>query len=634
MTYQEAYKKSIEQPDEFWLKEAQNIDWFKVPTSTLINKIDGTTSWFSDGETNLSYLCIDQHIKNGHGEETAIIYDSAVRNKKVKFTYNDVLNKVSQLAGGLKSLGISKGDTVIIYMPMIPEAIFSMLACARIGAIHSVVFGGFAPKELAIRIDDAQPKAIISATAGIEVNKIIPYQPMLESAIEKSNFKPEHIIIYNRKLERNETLKNEYIDFEALIEKSSPVEPLSLKSTDPSYILYTSGTTGTPKGVVRDTGGYAVALHYSMKNIYGVKPGDVFWAASDVGWVVGHSYIVYAPMIYRATTVIYEGKPIRTPDAGAFWRVISDYKVSVMFTAPTAFRAIRKEDPFGDLLKKHDISSLRYQFLAGERCDESTLEWSKKMLDIPIIDHWWQTETGWPIVANFMGLERQNIKPGSAGKAVPGYALEVLNEEGNPLEVDEEGYVCIKLPMPPGFATTLWKNNERFITSYFSKFKGYYFSGDGGYIDADDNIFITGRIDDIINVAGHRLSTASMEEVIAAHPSVAECAVIGRKDKLKGEVPLALVVIKPQKQHEVDRLPSEIVKMVRDSVGPIASLKKIVMVKRLPKTRSGKTLRRILKTIANGERYDVPSTIEEPEVIYEIIRAFNNQQIITYNQTK
>lgn len=632
MTYEEVYNKSIAQPADFWLNEAQNVDWFNVPTLAFKNENDGTQSWFPDGKTNLSYLCIDQHINNGYGEETAIIYDSAVSNKKVKFTYTEVHKNVGRLAGGLKSLGVSKGDTVIIYMPMIPEAIFSMLACTRIGAIHSVVFGGFAPNELALRIDDAQPKAIISATAGIEVDKIVPYQPMLESAIKKSNFKPEHVIIYDRKLESNETVKNDYLDYEALLEKSPLVEPVPLKSTDASYILYTSGTTGKPKGVVRDTGGYAVALQYSMKNIYGVKPGDVFWAASDVGWVVGHSYIVYAPMMYRASTVIYEGKPIRTPDAGAFWRVISDHKVSVMFTAPTAFRAIRKEDPTGELLKKHDISSLRYQFLAGERCDESTLDWLKKILDIPIIDHWWQTETGWPIVANFMGLEVQNIKPGSAGKAVSGYSIEVLNEEGVSLAKGEEGYICIKLPMPPGFATTLWNNNKRFIKSYFSRFKGFYFSGDGGYIDEQHNVFITGRIDDVINVAGHRLSTASMEEVIASHPSVADCAVIGRNDELKGEIPLALVVVKPKT--EIALLTSEIVKKVRETVGPIANLKKIVVVKRLPKTRSGKTLRRILRTIANGEEYITPSTIEEPEVIAEIIESFKSQEITAYNHKK
>lgn len=613
--------KSLEEPEKFWGSQAKDLEWLKPPKKVMSESIDSSRVWFPDGETNLSYLCIDQHIKNGFGDETAIIYDSAVQNKVEKFTYNEVLDKVSRLAGGLQKLGVKKGDTVIIYMPMIPQAVFSMLACARIGAIHSVVFGGFAPNELALRIDDARPKVVISATVGIEVNKIIPYVPILKKAIEKASHKPEATILYDRKVENTPLSDISFVDYHKLQEESTPAAPVSLKADHPSYILYTSGTTGKPKGVVRDTGGYAVALNFSMKYIYGVKPGDVFWAASDVGWVVGHSYIVYAPMIYRATTVLYEGKPVKTPDPGAFWRVISQHKVNVMFTAPTAFRAIKKEDPSGKFLHKYDISTLRFQFLAGERCDESTLKWSQKRLKIPVVDHWWQTESGWPIASNFMGLEPHKTKTGSAGKAVPGYFLTIVDEKGREVGANQEGYVCLKPPMPPGFALTLWGNNERFVKSYFTRFKGYYFSGDSGYVDEDGYIFITGRVDDVINVAGHRLSTASMEEAIALHPAVAECAVVAKQDRLKGELPIAMVVLKPESQKEVDTIEQQLTQKVRESVGPIASLKEVVVVLRLPKTRSGKVLRRILRTLVNGKSYQVPSTIEDPAVIPEIVEC-------------
>ena len=635
MKYSEIFNKSMQQPDEFWLNEAKQIHWFKPPSIATQQENDGTYSWFTDGETNLSYLCIDQHINNGHGDEVAVIYDSAIRQKQIKYTYNEVHEKVSKLAGGLRELGVEKGDTVIIYMPMISHALFSMLACARIGAIHSVVFGGFAPDELALRIDDAKPKVIITATSGIEVDKLIAYKPMLDEAIRKSEHEPDKVVIFNRKLGVKAETQAYDVDYETLVNNASPVEAIPLASNHPSYILYTSGTTGTPKGVVRDTGGYAVALNYSMRDIYGVNPGEVFWAASDVGWVVGHSYIVYAPMIYRAATIIYEGKPVRTPDAGSFWRVISDHKVSVMFTAPTAFRAIRKEDPKGEFIKKYDISSLRYQFLAGERCDEATLKWAEDMLNIPIIDHWWQTESGWPIVANFMGSDPQPVKPGSAGKPVPGYDIQVLNEDGIKVKANEEGYVCIKLPLPPGFTNTLWKNQERFRSGYLKKFPGYYFSGDGGYIDQDGYVFITGRIDDVINVAGHRLSTASMEEIVALHPAVAECAVIGMEDSLKGQVPLAIVVPKlGEEEYESYKLETEVVQMVRDAIGAVASLKNVVIVKRLPKTRSGKILRRTLRKIVDGRTYAIPSTIDDPMVISEIIETFASQKVGAFKKDK
>lgn len=635
MKYKEAYEKSLANPEEFWLNEAKNIKWFKAPKTALSQTDEGIYHWFPDGETNLSYLCIDQHVEDGFGDEIAIIYDSAVRQKQIKYTYKEVQEKVAKLAGGLRDLGVEKGDRVIIYMPMISQALFSMLACTRIGAIHSVVFGGFAPDELAMRINDAKPKVILTATSGIELDRLIAYKPMLDEAIKKSDHEVEHVVVFNRKLGAEFEEKDYDVDYVELMEKSKPVDPVALKSSDPSYILYTSGTTGKPKGVVRDTGGYAVGLKYSMENIYGTKPGDTFWAASDVGWVVGHSYIVYAPLIHRNATIIYEGKPTKTPDAGAFWRVIEDHKVNVMFTAPTAFRAIKKEDPKGEFIKKHDISSLKYQFLAGERCDEATMKWAQEKLGIPVIDHWWQTESGWSIAANFMGSDPQPVKIGSSGKPVPGYNLEILSADGEILPAGEEGYLCSKLPLPPGFMQTLWQNHERYKNGYLSKFPGYYFSGDGGYIDEDGYVFITGRIDDVINVSGHRLSTAALEEVVAMHPAVAECAVVGTEDSLKGQVPLAIVVPKTgEEAYESYKLETEVVQMVRDSVGPIASLKTVVMVKRLPKTRSGKILRRTLRKIVDGKTYSIPSTIEEPMVISEIIESFNEAKVGAFKKDK
>ena len=628
MKYQDFYNDSIKNPEEFWLDKANELKWFKAPKKAVEQDEEGIYHWFPDGETNLCYLAIDRHIEEGHGDEVAMIYDSAVRHHNIPYTFNEMKENVGKIAGGLKKLGVEKGDTVVIYMPMIPHAVFSMLACTRIGAIHSVVFGGFAPHELAVRIEDAEPKVLITATSGIEVDRIIPYKPMVDEAIEQSSHKPEKVIVYNRELGADKPEKDYDIDYEELIKDVTPADCVSVPSYHPSYFLYTSGTTGKPKGVLRDTGGYATALKFSMKYIYGMNEGDTFWAASDVGWVVGHSFICYGPLINRCTTILFEGKPVKTPDASAFWRVIEEHKVNGMFTAPTAIRAIKREDANGDLIKNHDISSLKYLFLAGERCDEATLTWTKEKLQIPVIDHWWQTESGWPMVANLMGINPFVIKIGSSGKPVPGYQIQILTEEGYAAETNQEGYVAIKLPMPPGFMPTLWRNNERYKAGYLQRFPGYYFSGDGGYIDEDGYVFITGRVDDVINVAGHRLSTSTMEEVVANHPAVAECAVIGVDDNLRGQVPHALIVLKiGQEDYEHFKLQTELVQMVRQQVGPVAVLKTISVVKRLPKTRSGKILRKIMRAMFDGKDYTVPSTIEDPFVLDELIEQFRSEKI-------
>ena len=628
MNYKDLYAASIENPEEFWLGQASELKWFEEPQTAVTQDEEGIYHWFPDGKTNLSYLCIDKHIEDGYGDDVAMIYDSAVRHHNIPYTYNEMKENVEKIAGGLKKLGVEKGDTVIIYMPMIPHAIFSMLACVRIGAIHSVVFGGFAPAELAVRIEDAKPKVLITATSGIEIDRIIPYKPMVDEAIDLSEHKPEKVIVYNRELGADKPERDYDIDYEELIADVEPATYIQVESDHPSYFLYTSGTTGKPKGVLRDTGGYATALKFSMKYIYGMNEGDVFWAASDVGWVVGHSYICYGPLLNRNTTILYEGKPVRTPDASAFWRVIEEHKVNAMFTAPTAFRAIKREDPNGEFIKNHDISSLKYQFLAGERCDEATLKWAEEHLQIPVIDHWWQTESGWPMVANFMGLDPFPTKVGSTGKPVPGYQIQILTEEGYPAPTGEEGYVAIKLPMPPGFMPTLWQNNERYIAGYLQRFPGYYFSGDGGYIDEDGYIYITGRVDDVINVAGHRLSTSTMEEVVAMHPAVAECAVVGMDDDLKGQVPHALVVLKVgQEDYEHFKLQTEIVQMIRQQVGAVAVLKSVSVVKRLPKTRSGKILRKTIRDMIDGRAYTVPSTIEDPLVLDELIEQFRDEKL-------
>lgn len=619
MNYNEFYQKSLDKPELFWKEQADIISWYKTPETILSKDKNEYPLWYKDGELNICYLALDKHIEDGFGEQIAIIYDSPVTQTIKKFTYNEVKTEVAKLAGGLLSLGVKKGETAVIYMPMIPQAAFAMLACARIGVTHSVVFGGFAPHELAIRIDDCKPRIILTASSGIEVDRLIAYKPLVDEAIELANHKPKKVVVFNRKLGARVPFKKYDVDYDALVYGSEETDCVSVESTHPLYVLYTSGTTGKPKGIVRDTGGYATALKFSMQYVYGVKQDEIFWAASDVGWVVGHSYIVYGPLINRNTTIIFEGKPIKTPDASTFWRVIAEHKVNVMFTAPTAIRAIKKEDPDGLFIKEYDLSSLKTQFLAGERCDVATLEWYNQHIPVPAIDHWWQTESGWPMIANMMGVEFLSIKPGSAGKAVSGYDIRILNDNGEEVGANEEGFVVIKLPLPPGTMLDLWNDSERFKIGYLSKFPGYYFSGDGGFKDAEDYIFITGRVDDVINVAGHRLSTAEMEEIVASHPAVAECAVIGVNDELRGQIPLAMVVMKTGNEIEHFQLEYEIVHLIRDQIGAVACLRNVMIVQRLPKTRSGKILRKLLRNIVDKIEFQIPSTIDDEIIIDEII---------------
>jgi propionyl-CoA synthetase len=630
MNYEEFYSKSIQNPVEFWAEQAAQIDWFTKPNTILSKNENDYPLWFNDGELNVCYLALDKHIEDGFGDQDAIIYDSPVTQTIKKYTYNEVKKEVAKLAGGLLSLGLKKGDTAVIYMPMIPQAAFAMLACARIGVTHSVVFGGFAPHELAIRIDDCKPRVLLTASSGIEIDRLIAYKPLVDEAIELAEHKPKKVVVFNRKLGARIPFKKYDVDYDALVYGSEETPCVSVNATHPLYVLYTSGTTGKPKGIVRDSGGYATALKFSMQYIYGVKQDEVFWAASDVGWVVGHSYIVYGPLLNRNTTILFEGKPIKTPDASTFWRVISEHKVATMFTAPTAIRAIKKEDPNGEFIKKYDLSCLRTQFLAGERCDVATLEWYNQHIPVPAIDHWWQTESGWPMIADMMGVEYLPVKPGSAGKAVSGYDIRIFGENGTELGPNEEGYVVIKLPLPPGTMLDLWKDNHRFQEGYLKKFPGYYFSGDGGYKDDENYIYITGRVDDVINVAGHRLSTAEMEEIVSSHHAVAECAVVGINDELKGQVPLALVVIKHGEAIEHFQLQYEVVQLVREQIGAVASLRDVVLVERLPKTRSGKILRKLLRSIADGVAFQIPSTIDDEAIIDEIRVEFIKAKIGSY----
>ena len=618
MNYQEKYNHSINNKEQFWAEQADKIAWFKKPETILSQDENGFYRWFEGGKLNTAYLALDYHVENGRGEQNALIYDSPATNSIKKYTFRELRDEVAKLAGGLKSLGVEKGDTVVIYMPMVSEAAMAMLACARLGAIHSVVFGGFAPSELAIRIDDAKPKVIISASCGIEFDKVIPYKPLLDDAIEKAIFKPKYTIILQRPQSVATMIEGRDIDFIDLQNNSQPADCVEVDATDPLYILYTSGTTGKPKGIVRDNGGHAVAMHYSMQDIYNVKPGNVFWTASDVGWVVGHSYIIYAPLIYGCTTILFEGKPIRTPDAGTFWRVIEEHKVDCFFTAPTAFRAIRKEDPEANLMKKYDLSSLKSIFVAGERCDPSTLEWLQNISNLPVIDHWWQTESGWGMVSNMMGVEEFPVKMGSATKPVCGFELKILNEAGEEVKTNEEGLICVKLPMAPGSLPTLWNDNERFKASYLTTFEGYYLTGDGGYIDEDGYVYVMGRVDDVINVAGHRLSTGSMEEIIASHPAVAECAVVGIADELRGQRPVGFVILKDGQTIDEISLENETISLIRDKIGAVAFYRNTILVKRLPKTRSGKILRKVIRQLADGEQFTVPSTIDDPLILEEI----------------
>jgi len=617
--YRAAFAESLSSPDSFWGRAAEEITWHKKWDQVLDTSNLPFAKWFLGGLINTCYNALDRHVEGGRGQQPALIHDSPVTNTIRTYTYSELLTRVSKIAGFLASLGVTKGDRVVIYMPMIPEAAMAMLACARIGAIHSVVFGGFAPRELAIRIDDAKPRVILLASCGIEVERIIPYKPLLDEALRIAKHTPEKCVVWQRPQAKADLLAPRDLDWAELEEEAQPAPCVPVESTDPLYILYTSGTTGVPKGVVRDNGGHAVALHWTMKHIYGIDPGDVFWAASDVGWVVGHSYIVYGPLFKGATTVMYEGKPVGTPDPGAFWRVISQHKVKALFTAPTAFRAIKREDAGGEYLKGYDLSHFDTLFLAGERLDPDTYYWATELLGKPVIDHWWQTETGWAITGNFRGLEYFPPKAGSAGLPMPGYDVRVLDlVTGKPVGPSVEGVITVKLPLPPGNLTTLWQNDKGFEESYTDPYPGYYITGDGGFIDEDGYVWVMGRTDDVINVAGHRLSTGGMEEILARHPDVAECAVLAVHDELKGQVPVGFVVLKAGANRDGQELVAELIQMVREQLGAIASFKRAAVVERLPKTRSGKILRGTMRNIADGESYKVPSTIDDPAILGEI----------------
>ena len=622
MNYQNEYDRSIQDPHGFWLDKADLIEWVQKPQVALAEDINGIERWYPDGTLNTCHNAIDRHVHAGRGDQVAIYYDSPVTDTKQAITYAQLYDDASHFAGGLASLGVTTGDRVVIYMPMVPEALVAMLACARIGAIHSVVFGGFAANELAVRLSDAAPKTIVTATCGIEVGKVIEYMPIVNEAIEMSDKKPSSVVVLDRPQAQFEPVEGRYVIWSDLMANAQPIDCVPVSATHPLYILYTSGTTGKPKGVVRDHGGHAVAMTYSMEMIYDMKPGEVFWAASDVGWVVGHSYIVYAPLLFGCSTVLYEGKPVRTPDAGAFWRVVEEYKVKVLFSAPTAFRAIRKEDPDGQLYKNYDLSSLEALYLAGERLDPPTYHWLDGLTGLPVVDHWWQTETGWAISCNPRGLESFLPKAGSATKPVPGFKVEILDPLGNQVEAGEQGSVVIKRPLPPSCLPTVWGNHLRFEESYLNPYPGYYLTGDGGYIDHEGYVFVMGRTDDVINVAGHRLSTGEMEEIVASHPAVAECAVIGVADELKGQLPLGFVILKDGVDQSHDEVIKELIASVRNSIGAVACFNQAMIVERLPKTRSGKILRAILRKIADGEPYMPPSTIEDPTVLEEIELRF------------
>jgi propionyl-CoA synthetase len=620
--YKTEFKRALTAPEEYWREQASHIAWYTPPEEILGRDGNNNDAWFADGILNSSYLALDYHIEQGRGDQTALIYDSPVTNVKDTYTFTELKDAVALFAGVLKNLDVEKGDRVIIYMPMIPEAAIAMLACARIGAIHSVVFGGFAAKELATRIDDAEPKVILSASCGIEFTSVIEYKPLIDEALRLSNHAIDHSVVLQRSQCEAEMGQDIDRDWDQLLEDATPAEPVPLESNHPLYILYTSGTTGTPKGVVRDNGGHAVALSYSLRNIFNVEPGEVFWAASDVGWVVGHSYIVYGPLFQGCASILFEGKPVRTPDAGTFWRVLSEHKVNVFFTAPTAFRAIRKEDPEASLLGQYNLESLRSLFVAGERTDPSTYEWLCEILGVPVIDHWWQTETGWPVAADPLGIEYVPPKAGSVCLPVPGFDVQILGEDSSPLGPNEEGDVMIKLPLPPGCLPTVWGDHQRYIDSYLSEHEGYYHTGDGGYIDEDGYLYIMGRTDDVINVAGHRLSTGQMEEVVAAHPAVAECAVVGIEDRDKGQVPVGMVIIKDGVNIEISELQKDLVAMVRADVGAFANFKQVIRVVRLPKTRSGKILRQVIRKIVDKKPYVTPATIDDPAILDEIAEAF------------
>lgn len=616
--YRETYLRSIQDPDSFWSEAAADIHWTRNYDRVLDDTNPPFYRWFTGGELNTCYNALDVHVEQGRGDVTALIYDSPVTDTIQHISYRELTDQVAQFAGALVNCGVSKGDRVIIYMPMVPQAVVAMLACARLGAVHSVVFGGFAANELAVRIDDAKPKVIVSASCGIEPNRIVEYKPLLDEAIRLASFSVDRCVIFQRDTLQCELTPGRDLDWESSVSAAQPHACVPVAATDPLYILYTSGTTGIPKGVVRDHGGHAVALKWTMRNIYGVEPGEVYWSASDIGWVVGHSYIVYAPLLNGNTTVLFEGKPVGCPDAGVFWRVISQHNVSVLFTAPTALRAIKKEDPQAKLLKDYDVSCLKNLFLAGERTDPDTLHWAEQHLGVPVLDHWWQTETGWQICGNCIGIEQLEVKPGSATCPSPGMDVQVLGESGEPVGAGEIGALVVKLPLPPGTFPTLWNNEKRFLESYLDEYPGYYQTADAGYIDEDGYVFVMARTDDIINVAGHRLSTGGMEEVLAGHPDVAECAVIGIDDLLKGQSPLGFVVLNSGVNRPHEEIVKEVIQRVRDQIGPVAAFKQAVVVQRLPKTRSGKILRGTMQKIADSKEWKLPATIDDPVILDEI----------------
>ncbi|QDY68533.1 propionyl-CoA synthetase [Qingshengfaniella alkalisoli] len=628
MGYKDVYADWLADPEAFWLKQAEAVDWIRSPTRALFDGDTPFYEWFSDAQVNTCWNALDRHVAAGHGDRTAVIHDSPVTGTKSRLTYAQLLDRVARLAGALQARGVTKGDTVVIYMPMVPEALIAMLACARIGAIHSVVFGGFAARELAARIEDAQPKAILAASCGIEPSGIVRYKPLLDEAIEIAAHDPEFCVIVERPQFIPDMTSPRDIDWQSFVQDAEAVDCVAVAGNDPLYILYTSGTTGKPKGVVRHNGGHLVALAWTMRSIYDIQPGEVFWTASDVGWVVGHSYICYGPLVNGSTTVVYEGKPVGTPDAGAFWRVIEEHKVKALFTAPTAFRAIRREDPEGALIEKHDLSSLKALYLAGERADPTTIDWATRKLNVPVIDHWWQTETGSAICANPIGIEQLPIKPGSPTVPMPGHSIEVLGEDGEPVTSGQLGALAIRLPLPPGTLPGLWRAPDRYQQAYLSRFPGYYETGDSGFVDEDGYVYIMSRTDDVVNIAGHRLSTGAMEEVLATHPDVVECAVIGVSDKVKGQRPIGLLCLSTSCIREPSDVATEVIDLVRKEIGPVASFKTAIAVKRLPKTRSGKILRSAMAKLADGEDPAIPPTIDDPAIIDEIRQAFQNAGVL------
>ncbi len=624
MRYAQLYQQSITDPEGFWMEQAQAIEWISPPSKALFDDKAPLYQWFKDGLVNTCWNALDRHVENGRADQVAVIHDSPVTNSITRLTYREMRDHVAKLAGALAAQGVTKGDRVIIYMPMVPEALMAMLACARLGAIHSVVFGGFAAHELAVRINDAKPKCIIAGSCGIEPGRVVAYKPLLDGAIAEATHKPDFCVILQRDALQAELIEGRDHDWAEFVKDADPADCVPVEGDHPAYVLYTSGTTGQPKGVIRATAGHLVALNWSMKNIYNVDPGDVFWAASDVGWVVGHSYICYAPLIAGNTTIVFEGKPVGTPDAGTFWRVISEHKVKSFFTAPTAFRAVKREDPKGEYVGKYDLSCLQTVYLAGERADPDTIVWAQDQLKVPVIDHWWQTETGWAIAANPVGYEALPVKLGSPAVAMPGYDLQVLDEGGHPVPRGTLGAIVLKLPLPPGTLPTLWNAEERFHKSYLDQFPGYYATGDAGYMDEDGYVYIMARTDDVINVAGHRLSTGAMEEVLASHPDVAECAVIGVADELKGQLPLGFLCLNKGADRKNGEIVAECVRLVRDQIGPVAAFKLAVVVERLPKTRSGKILRATMVSIADSKPFKIPATIDDPGILDEIANALKN----------